>query len=260
MKAIILCGGKGSRLAEETIIRPKPMVEIGKRPILWHILNIYASFGVKDFILALGYKSDFIKEYFLHYHAVNSDFKVNLASGNIESLHKQSLDMNVSLIDTGLETMTGGRLLRLKPFLVGEKTFMLTYGDGVCDVNVNKLIEFHKSHGKIATVTAVKPSARFGGLAFNGDKITHFKEKPQSGEGWINGGYFVFESKIFDYINGDETVLERDPLEKLSQDGELMAYKHSGFWQCMDTIRDRELLEEAWNSGQAPWKLWKYND
>jgi len=256
MKTIILCGGKGSRLAEETYVRPKPMIPIGGRPILWHIMSTYGSYGFNDFILALGYKADFIKEYFLNYATVNSDFRVNLGTGEITPKKRQPRNWNVDLIDTGQETMTGGRLLRLKEELASEPMFMLTYGDGVADVDIKKLVEFHKSHGKIATVTAVKPSARFGGMSFEGDQVADFREKPQSGEGWINGGFFVFSPKIFSYLEDDASILERAPLEQLTKSGELMAFRHDGFWQCMDTIRDHERLEEIWKSGDAPWKKW----
>jgi len=252
MKTVILCGGLGTRLSEETVLKPKPMVAIGPRPILFHIMNSYAHFGHKDFVLALGYKAESIKEYFLNYRMLDSDFKIDLKTGKTNFHTPSQIDWEVDLVDTGLNTMTGGRLLRLKSYL--KSTFMLTYGDGLSDININKLLDFHKSHGKIATVTAVRPSARFGGLKIDGSKkVEHFIEKPQTGEGWINGGFFVFEPEIFKYLKDDQTVLERSPLEGLSRDGELMAYEHSGFWQCMDTIRDKQLLEEHWNSKNPPW-------
>ncbi len=253
MKTVILCGGLGTRLSEETHLKPKPMVEIGGRPILWHVMKVYEKHGIHDFVLALGYKGEVIKDYFLNYHARQSDITVKLKSGNIDFSNPTSEDWNVSLIDTGAKTMTGGRLLRLKNHLTNEKTFMLTYGDGVSDVNIEELIKFHKSHGKIATVTAVRPPVRFGELLINNKKVEQFQEKPQAAEGWINGGYFVFNSEIFNYIENDSTLLERDPLENLAKTGELMAFQHSGFWQCMDTIRDKDYLQELFNNGNAPW-------
>lgn len=253
MKTVLLCGGLGTRLSEETQLKPKPMVEIGGKPILWHIMKIYEQCGYNDFFLALGYKGEVIKDYFLHYHARQSNLSVQLKSGKVDYSDPTAEDWNVSLIDTGALTMTGGRLLRLKPFLVNDGTFMLTYGDGVSDVDVNALVKFHKAHGKIATVTAVRPPVRFGELIIENEKVSHFQEKPQAGEGWINGGFFVFEPEIFNFIKDDTTFLEREPLETLAQMGELMAYKHSGFWQCMDTVRDRDSLQESWQSGKATW-------
>ena len=255
MKTVILCGGLGTRLSEETNLRPKPMVEIGGKPILWHIMKIYSKYGFNDFILALGYKGDFIKDYFLNYHSRMSDFHVMLKSGKIDFINPYSEDWNISLIDTGSNTLTGGRLLKLQELLKNENTFMLTYGDGVSNVNIEKLIHFHKSHGKIATVTSVRPPARFGGMDIQNHKVINFEEKPQSGEGWINGGFFIFNKKIFDYLECDTTILEREPLENLSKDGELMAFEHADFWQSMDTIRDKELLQKFWDSGAAPWNL-----
>lgn len=257
MKVVILAGGLGTRLSEETTVKPKPMVEIGGKPILWHIMNIYSAHGFKEFIIALGYKGEVIKEYFLNYYHHQSDLIIDLKSGRVTATNNNNFkDWLIHLVDTGLNSMTGGRLYRLKDRLSGE-TFMLTYGDGVSNVDINTLVNFHKSHGRIATVTAVKPSARFGGLKFNGDTVTEFTEKPQTGEGWINGGYFVFEPEVFKYLSGDQTVLEREPLENLSRDGQLMAYKHDGFWQCMDTNRDRDVLEKFWQSGKAPWIISK---
>lgn len=256
MKTIILAGGFGTRLAEYTNIIPKPMVEIGGRPILWHIMNIYASYGYNDFIVALGYKSEMIKEYFLNYHSLNSDFTVDLKSGNIQYVHKKPVDWKVTLIDTGLNTMTGGRLRRLKEH-IGNETFMLTYGDGVADVNIKQLVDFHKQHGKMATITAVHPAARFGELEVSKDlHVLSFKEKPQTSQGWVNGGFFVLEPKFFDLIDDDSTVLEEQPLEKAASIGELKCYLHETFWQCMDTVRDRNLLEDLWKNGKAPWKVW----
>jgi glucose-1-phosphate cytidylyltransferase len=253
IKIVILCGGLGTRLSEETQAKPKPMVEIGGRPILWHIMKIYERYGFNNFSLALGYKGEGIKDYFLNYHARLSDLTVHLKSGQTDYSNPMAEDWNVSLIGTGANTMTGGRLLRLKQHLQPHGTFMLTYGDGVSDVDVEKLLAFHRSHGKLATVTAVRPSARFGGMHIGEGKVLDFKEKPQSGEGWINGGFFVFESDIFNYLTDDATVLERSPLESLAKEGQLMAYEHFGYWQCMDTIRDRDALQSLWDSGKAPW-------
>lgn len=253
MKTVLLCGGLGTRLSEETQIKPKPMVEIGGKPILWHIMKTYERYGINDFVLALGYKGEVIKDFFHHYHARQSDLIVSLKSGNVEYTNPTAEDWTVSLIDTGASTMTGGRLLRLKPYLIDGGTFMLTYGDGVSDVNIHELLDFHRSHRKIATVTAVRPPVRFGELIIDGNTVSRFHEKPQAGEGWINGGYFVFEPEIFDFISGDETFLEREPLEQLAQKGELMAYQHPRFWQCMDTIRDRDFLQSIWQSGKATW-------
>jgi glucose-1-phosphate cytidylyltransferase len=254
MKTVILCGGLGTRLSEETQLKPKPMVEIGNYPILWHIMNIYSSHGFNEFALALGYKGEVIKEYFLNYYNHSSNLTIDLKTGKVEALKTCPRDWRVHLVDTGQKTMTGGRLLRLKDFL-GKETFMLTYGDGLSNVDIKNLLAFHRSHGKLATVTAVRPSARFGGIQINGPKVTEFKEKPQSGEGWINGGFFVFEPGVFDYLAGDNAILENEPLENLSKDGELMAYQHAGFWQCMDTTRDRDVLVRLWEENKAPWAL-----
>lgn len=254
MNVILLCGGLGTRLAEETQIKPKPMVEIGGRPILWHIMKTYERHNITDFTLALGYKGELIKDYFLNYHARLSDLTVHLKIGEIDYSNPTAEDWNVSLVDTGANTMTGGRLLRLKKYFQPKnETFMVTYGDGVCDVDLTALLAFHRSHGKIATVTAVRPSARFGGMLIGDGQVIDFKEKPQSGEGWINGGFFIFEPAVFDYFDDDTTVLEQSPLENLVRDGELMAYQHSGYWQCMDTVRDRDRLQEIWDSGSIPW-------
>ena len=253
MKTVILCGGLGTRLSEETQAKPKPMVEIGGRPILWHIMKTYERHGLKDFVLALGYKGGTIKDYFLNYHARQSNLTVHLKNGQIDYSNPTAEDWRVSLIDTGANSMTGGRLLRLKPYLQSGGTFMLTYGDGVSDVDLSALLSFHRAHGRSATVTAVRPSARFGGMHIGDGQVREFKEKPQSGEGWINGGFFVFESAVFDYLKDDSTILEQSPLESLSRDGQLMAYEHPGYWQCMDTIRDRDALQASWESGRAPW-------
>lgn len=253
MKVVILCGGLGTRLAEETSIKPKPMVEIGGRPILWHIMKIYEKYNFSDFVLALGYKGEFIKDFFLNYHSRQSDLYIDLSSGNVSFSNPKTEDWKVSLINTGEKTMTGGRLLRLQNFLKDEDTFMLTYGDGVANIDINELLRFHKSHGKIATISAVKPSARFGGLKIDESTVTNFKEKPQSGEGYINGGFFVFNKEIFNFIKGDDEMLEHDPLEKLVELNELMAFKHEGYWQCMDTIRDKESLQALWDTNNAYW-------
>ena len=256
MKVVILAGGFGTRLAEETEVRPKPMIEIGGRPILWHIMKIYASQGFNEFFVALGYKGEIIKRYFLDYYSLCGNMTVNLANGKAEiSENEQMENWTVNLIDTGQNSMTGGRIKRLQPYLKDE-TFMVTYGDGVADVDLNKLIEFHRSHGKTATVTAVRPPARFGELLFNEDSTVSFSEKPQTHAGWINGGFLVFEPKIFDYLSGDDSVLEIQVLEHLANEKQLVAYRHDSFWQCMDTLRDKRQLETAWESGDAPWKVW----
>lgn len=257
MKTILLAGGLGTRLSEETALKPKPMVEIGGMPILWHIMKSYASYGYNDFAVALGYKGDVIKEFFLNYKLHKSDMIVNLKSGNVKFENDFSEDWTVGLHETGANSMTGGRLYNLKKLFKPGDVFMLTYGDGVADIDINKLVAFHKSHGKIATLTAVRPTARFGSIIMEEDgQILEFKEKPQIGEGWINGGYFVFDYKIFDYLKDESTILEREPLENLTKDNELVAYKHDGFWHCMDTIRDRDNLNEIWANKTAPWKKW----
>jgi glucose-1-phosphate cytidylyltransferase len=255
MKTIILAGGLGTRLAEETEIKPKPMVEIGGQPILWHIMKHFAHYGFREFAVALGYKGDVIKRFFLDYTRLNTSFAVHLASGDIMRHDVCGDDWEVHLVDTGLHTVTGGRIKRLAP-LIGRETFMMTYGDGVSDVNVDQLVAFHRRQGKLATVTAVRPPARFGALMFDGDCVVEFTEKPQTGEGWINGGYFVLEPGVMDYIAGDDTHWEREPLGRLAADGQLAAYRHEGFWQCMDTLRDKRLLEELWQQGRAPWRVW----
>lgn len=256
MKVVILAGGLGTRLSEETEIKPKPMVEIGGRPILWHILKHYAHHGFDEFFVALGYRGDVIKRFFLDYYALNGSMSVDLSNGKIETHDRECEDWRVHLRDTGTETNTGGRLKRLEASLRDE-TFMLTYGDGVCDVDLQQLLKFHRAHGRVATVTAVRPPARFGGLVFDGDVVTEFTEKPQIGEGWINGGFMVFEPAVFDYLEGDHTVLEADALERLAADRQLCAYKHDKFWQCMDTLRDKRLLETLWDEKRAPWKVWE---
>jgi glucose-1-phosphate cytidylyltransferase len=255
MKVVILAGGLGTRLAEETSVRPKPMVEIGGYPILWHIMRTYARHGFNDFAIALGYKGEMIKDYFLHYDDLQNDIHLDYASGKVTYTKRQSLDWSIDLIDTGSATDTGGRVHRLDSLLRPQGTFMVTYGDGVADIDVRKLYEFHKSHGKLATVTAVRPPARYGTMVFDGDQVVTFTEKPQTGEGWINGGFFVFEPEVLDFLIDDTTILERTPLEDLAEQGQLMSYRHDGFWQCMDTLRDKRRLSELWDSGEAPWRV-----
>lgn len=255
MQVVILAGGLGTRLAEETDTRPKPMVEIGGHPILWHIMKLYDQCGFEEFFIALGYKGETIKRYFADYHLTNSNLSISILNGETKVLERNTENWNVHLIDTGLLSNTGGRLKRLQKYLAPE-TFMLTYGDGVCTVDLSSLLAFHKSHGGIATITAVHPSARFGRVDLEGDLVTRFAEKSQIREGWINGGFMVFEPEIFDYLAGDQTVLESDVLEKLAEEHQLYAYQHDGFWQCMDTLRDKRYLEEMWSTGNAPWRTW----
>jgi glucose-1-phosphate cytidylyltransferase len=255
MKVVILAGGMGTRLTEQTEIRPKPMVEIGGHPILWHVMQQYAHHGFNEFVVALGYKGDVIKRYFLDYYSLNADVSVRLRDGQVSVHDGQRVDWTVHLVDTGLDVMTGGRVKRLQQVL-GDETFMLTYGDGVSDVDIGALLEFHRAQGKAATVTAVRPPARFGGLVFDGNLVSEFTEKPQIGEGWINGGFMVLEPSVFRYLEGDQSVLEAHALEKLAEDRQLVAYKHERFWQCMDTIRDVKVLESLWQSGNPPWRVW----
>ena len=256
MKVGILAGGYGTRLAEETEVKPKPMVEIGGRPILWHIMMHYSCYGHNQFVIALGYKGEYIKRYMVDYCSLNSNMTINLKSGSVDLHDRDGIqDWTIELIDTGLHTMTGGRIKRLQPY-IGDETFMLTWGDGVSTVDLEKLLAFHRNHGRLITMTAVRPPARYGHLEFDGDRIHEFTEKPQTAEGWINGAFFVAEPQVFDYIEGDETQFEKEPLERLAAEGELMAYKHDGFWQCMDTRRDKYVLEKLWDSGEAPWKIW----
>ncbi len=255
MKAVILAGGYGTRLAEETDRIPKPMVEIGGRPIIWHIMKLYAHYGVEEFVIALGYKGESIKHFFLDYHYLCGDITVSLASRDVMRHNKPAEDWRIHLVDTGLDTLTGGRLKRLVPWIAGE-TFLMTYGDGLSDVNVEKLLAFHRSQGGLATMTAVRPPARYGHMEFEGARVDRFFEKPQAQEGWINGGFFVLEPGVLDYIEGDETSFETTPLEALTRDRQMFAYRHEGFWQCMDTLRDVRLLRALWDGGRAPWKVW----
>lgn len=252
MRTVILAGGLGTRFAEETETRPKPMIEIGGRPILWHILSHYAEHGFSEFVIALGYRGETIKRFFAEYAGLVGSLTLDLASGRLTRLENVREEWTVHLIDTGLSTNTGGRLKRLSRW-VGESTFMLTYGDGVADIDIGDLIRAHRRFGKLATVTAVRPPARFGGLELDGDLVCEFTEKPQAGEGWINGGFFVFEPNVLDYLDGDETSLESDVLHRLAADGQLAAYRHEGFWHCMDTLRDKRQLEALWQEGRAPW-------
>ena len=256
MKVGILAGGVGTRLSEETTIKPKPMVEVGDRPILWHIMMHYSHYDFTEFVIALGYRGEYIKKYFTDFCNLEGNLTIKTGNGEVQR-HENDLNpgWTVDLIDTGSETLTGGRIKRLAPYL-GNRTFMLTWGDGVSNVDLDDLIRFHKSHGKLATLTAVRPTARFGHLDLDGDRVMEFSEKPQTSEGWINGAFFVLEPGIFDYIEGDHTAWEREPMEQLAKGGQLMAYKHNGFWQCMDTLRDKKLLNELWDSGESPWKVW----
>ena len=256
MKAVILAGGLGSRLSEETSVRPKPMVEIGGRPILWHIMNIFGVHGVDEFVIALGYKGEIIKQYFLNYYAVHSDLTIDLRTGRQTIYEGARPDWRVHLVHTGHGTQTGGRVKRLRNWLADDETFLMTYGDGVADINITELLDFHKSHGRLATVTTVKPPARFGRIGFSGDEVTTFHEKAEDSEGWINGGFFVLNARALEYVDGDQTVWEREPIEGLARDGQLMAYRHFGFWSCMDTLKEKTMLEELWASGEPPWKTW----
>jgi glucose-1-phosphate cytidylyltransferase len=255
MKVAILAGGLGTRLSEETTIKPKPMVEIGGKPLLWHIMNIYAFYGFKEFIIALGYKGEIIKDYFMNYHYRSRSITVQLKTGEVSMHNDAGEDWIVHLLDTGMNTNTGGRVKCVADF-VGNETFMLTYGDGVSNVNIPQLIEFHKTKNRLVTMTAVRPPARFGRMVIEDHQVVEFKEKPQIGEGWINGGFFVLESGIKQYIPDDQTAWEFESLEQLAADGQLSAYRHNDFWQCMDTIRDVDNLERLWQAGSAPWKLW----
>lgn len=258
MKVLILAGGYGTRLAEETTSIPKPMVEIGGRPIVWHIMKHYSSFGLTDFVLLLGYKGYALKEYFANYFLHRSNVTIDLGSGGIEIHDSAAEPWKVTLLDTGIDTMTGGRILRARE-IVGEEPFMLTYGDGVSDIRIDKELEYHRGHGRAVTVTSVQPAGRFGAIDFDREgQITNFTEKPAGDNTWINAGYFVCEPRVFDYLNdGDDTIWERRPLERLAAEGELYSYRHNGFWKCMDTLRDKQQLQEMWSSGSAPWKTWR---
>jgi len=255
MKAVILAGGKGTRISEESHLKPKPMIEIGGRPILWHIMNIYAAYGYKEFVIALGYKGEIIKDYFLNYHYYSRSLTVQLKTGNVKIHNDQGEDWTVHLLDTGLDSSTGGRVKKVAEF-IGNEAFMMTYGDGVSNINIHNLVNYHRQQGRLATVTAVRPPARFGGLGLNENFVSYFTEKPQAGEGWINGGYFVLEPEIANYIPDYVTPWEALPMEKLVTEGQLAAYQHNDFWQCMDTLRDVNQLEKLWQDGTAPWKIW----
>jgi glucose-1-phosphate cytidylyltransferase len=256
MKAVILAGGLGTRLSEETAVRPKPMVEVGGRPVLWHLLKTYSHHGVNDFIICLGYRGYVIKEYFANYFLHMSDVTFDLSENRMEVCHRHCEPWRVTLVNTGDHTQTGGRLKRVREYLEGEEDFCFTYGDGLSDVDVGALIQFHKAQGRAATLTAVQPAGRFGALDIEGQRITRFEEKPQGDGAWVNGGYFVLKPEVIDRIDTDGTVWEREPMEGLARDGQLSAYAHNGFWQPMDTLRDKTRLEELWHSGQAPWKVW----
>jgi glucose-1-phosphate cytidylyltransferase len=255
MKVAILAGGKGTRLAEETEVRPKPMVEIGGRPILWHIMMSYHHYGFDEFIIAVGYKGEYIKRWFRDHCSLEGDMTFRTGSGEIKTYENHRPNWTVHVVETGLETQTGGRVKRLKPW-VGNETFMLTWGDGVSDLDIGKLHKFHRAHGKLATMTSVRPPARYGHLQFEGDRVCRFTEKPQTAEGWINGAFFVLEPQVFEYIEGDQTQFEKEPLERLASEGQLMAFRHESFWQCMDTLREKHILENLWANGRAPWKVW----
>ena len=256
LPVVLLAGGLGTRLREETEVKPKPMVEVGGHPILWHIMKLYAAHGCDEFVICLGYKGRLIKEFFLNYGPMQGSLSIDLGSNQVETHSRDALETwKVHLLETGDDTLTGGRIKRAAEFL-GRRRFMATYGDGVADIDIGALAAFHERQGRLATVSAVRPPARFGGLTMHNDQVVSFDEKPQVGEGWINGGFMVFEPEIADYIEGDSTILERAPLETLARDNQLAAYKHDGFWQCMDTVRDLSLLRETWDSGAAPWKIW----
>lgn len=256
MRVGILAGGQGTRFKEETYLRPKPLIEIGGRPILWHIMKHYAHYGFNEFVIALGYKGDFIKQYFMEYHRLQSDLHIDLGLGTVEMLSQPKVDWTVDLIDTGEKTNTGGRIKRIIPYM-GNTTFMLTWGDGVSDIDLRDLLAFHRRHGKLATVTSVPAPARFGYMHFDGDMVTQFREKPEMGEGWINAAFFVLEPEVYDYIDGDDTAWELEPMQRLAADNQLVAYRHTSFWKCMDTQRDKEQLEALWNGADAPWRLWE---
>lgn len=256
MKTVILAGGFGTRISEESHLKPKPMIEIGDKPILWHIMKLYSAYGFNEFVICCGYKQHVIKEYFANYYLHNCNVTFDFAADNKMVIHNNAAESwKVTLIDTGLNTMTGGRIKRIKPY-IGDETFMLTYGDGVSNINIAQLVEFHKMHGKIGTISSVRPEGRFGMLELEGYEVKSFREKAKEDEGWVNCGFMVMEPAVFDYIEGDNTIFEREPLETLVKEGELASYKHYDFWQCMDTMRDKEKLEKLWENGQAPWKVW----
>jgi len=255
MKAVILAGGFGTRISEESHLRPKPMIEIGGKPILWHIMKIYSHYGINDFVICLGYKGYMIKEYFANYFLHMSDVTFDMSSNQMHVHHKSAEPWKVTLVDTGESSMTGGRLRRVREYL-DDDAFCFTYGDGVADVDIGKLVEFHRAHGKLATVTAIQPPGRYGALAMDGDAVLGFQEKPKGDGGWINGGFFVLSPKVLDYIDSDDSTWEQEPLITLAEQGQLLAYKHEGFWQAMDTLREKNLLEDLWQSKTAPWKVW----
>ncbi len=256
LKVAILAGGQGTRLAEETEVRPKPMVEIGGRPILWHIMKHYSHYGFKEFIVALGYKGEYIKRWARDHFSLGGDLTVHTGTGQLVAHQGSENDWIIHLVETGMRTQTGGRIKRLQSW-VGDRTFMLTWGDGVSDVDLHALLRFHRSHGKLATMTSVRPPARYGHLEFDGDRVCRFTEKPQTAEGWINGAFFVLEPQVFDYVEGDDIQWEKEPMERLAAEGQLMAYRHDSFWQCMDTLREKYILENLWQSGNPPWKIWE---
>jgi glucose-1-phosphate cytidylyltransferase len=254
MRTLILAGGFGSRLSEETVLKPKPMIEIGSQPILWHIMKHYGHYGFSDFVVALGYRGEMIKQYFAQFAALAGELTVDLAAGTVERGRAKHEDWTVHLVETGLAMATGGRMRRVA-HLLGDR-FMMTFGDGVSDVDLDRLVAFHAAHGRLATITAVRPPARFGHVELDGDAVAEFSEKPQTGEGWINGGYMVLDRAVLDYIDGDHMYFQKEPMERLAADGQLMAYRHHEFWQCMDTLRDKVYLEDLWEDGHAPWKVW----
>ena len=257
MKVVILAGGFGTRISEESHLKPKPMIEIGGYPILWHIMKIYSTYGFREFIICLGYKGYKIKDYFLNYYLYKSDVTVDFNNENKQIIHHHKVEpWKITLVETGLETLTGGRVKRIQEY-IGNEPFMLTYGDGVANIDIDKLVQFHKDHGKLATLTSTQPTGRFGALTLSGNHLVEsFNEKLKGDGGWVNGGFFVLQPEIFDFIEGDQTILEKEPLENLAKNGELMAYKHTGFWHPMDTLRDKNYLEELWKSNTAPWKIW----
>lgn len=257
MKVVLLAGGFGTRISEESVYKPKPMIEIGEMPILWHIMKTYSEYGFNEFVICAGYKQHVIKQWFADYFLHTSDITFDFTQGNKMIVHKErSEDWKVTIVDTGLNTMTGGRLKRVRKY-IGDEPFFMTYGDGVSNVDIPATLEFHKSHGKLATMTAIRPESRYGMIDFNGDQVLSFREKSEQDVGWINAGFMVLDPKVLDYVKDDTVMFEREPMERLAQDGELMCYRHEGFWQCMDTLRDKQKLEELWAKDKAPWKIWK---